>query len=87
MQKKGADTGCTPMRSVWLYLSDGKRQIKPLGRKGIDNWGGMGVTLVDSLDTLWLMGLKDEFYKGRYKLWQAVLFPSRSRRGNMDYNF
>ena len=23
-----------------------------------DNWGGMGVTLVDSLDTLWIMGLK-----------------------------
>lgn len=43
-----------------------KSQVKPLGRKGNDNWGGMGVTLVDSLDTLWIMGLKAEFYKGRW---------------------
>lgn len=27
--------------------------------------GGMGTTLVDSLDTLWLMGLRNEFYEGR----------------------
>jgi uncharacterized protein YyaL (SSP411 family) len=33
--------------------------------RGSDNWGGMGVTLVDSLDTLWLMGLKDEFKEAR----------------------
>ena len=26
-----------------------------------DVWGGVGMTLVDSLDTLWLMGLKEEF--------------------------
>ncbi|CAN0562760.1 unnamed protein product, partial [Ectocarpus sp. 12 AP-2014] len=40
-------------------------QVKPLSKKGSDNWGGMGVTLVDSLDTLWLMGLTEEFYNGR----------------------
>ena len=34
-----------------------------------DNWGGMGVTLVDSLDTLWLMGLRDEFEEA--KQWVA----------------
>lgn len=42
------------------------KKLKPSGKKGNNNWGGMGVTLVDSLDTLWLMGLKKEFYKGRY---------------------
>ena len=26
---------------------------------------GQGGTIVDSLDTLWIMGLKDEFEKGR----------------------
>ena len=26
-----------------------------------DVWGGVGMTLVDSLDTLWLMGLREEF--------------------------
>ncbi|CAM9868406.1 unnamed protein product, partial [Discosporangium mesarthrocarpum] len=35
-------------------------QVKPVGRTGSDNWGGMGVTLVDSLDTLWLMGMRKE---------------------------
>ena len=39
--------------------------MKPLSLKGHNPWGGMGTTLVDSLDTLWLMGMKDEFYEGR----------------------
>lgn len=30
-----------------------------------DRWGGNGVTLIDALDTLWLMDMKDEFYRGR----------------------
>lgn len=47
---------------AFLWLNP---QVKPLGKKGNNNWGGMGVTLVDSLDTLWLMGLKVEFYEGR----------------------
>lgn len=29
--------------------------------EGKDGFGGVGATIVDSLDTLWLMGLKDEF--------------------------
>ena len=36
-----------------------------VSRKGTDPWGGMGTTLVDSLDTLWMMGLSKEFYEGR----------------------
>lgn len=40
-------------------------KVKPRGKRGSNNWGGMGVTLIDSLDTLWLMGLIDEFYNGR----------------------
>ena len=28
-------------------------------------WGGIGCTLVDSLDTLWLMGMKEEFKEAR----------------------
>lgn len=31
------------------------------GRRGKDSFGGVGATIVDSLDTLWLMGLEDEF--------------------------
>lgn len=44
-------------------------KVKPLGKRGNNNWGGMGVTLVDSLDTLWLMGLSKEFYNGRWEIY------------------
>ena len=43
----------------------GQDEVHPQSATGQNNWGGMGTTLVDSLDTLWLMGLKDEFWKGR----------------------
>jgi len=36
-------------------------ELQPKSGKGIDNWGSLGVTLVDTMDTLWLMGLQDEF--------------------------
>lgn len=29
------------------------------------NWLGLGLTIIDSLDTLWIMDLKDEFKRGR----------------------
>jgi mannosyl-oligosaccharide alpha-1,2-mannosidase len=56
------------MKFVWegyRKYAWGKDELKPLSNRGQNNWGGMGVTLVDSLDTLWVMGLKDEFYEAR----------------------
>ncbi|MCH98067.1 mannosyl-oligosaccharide 12-alpha-mannosidase MNS1-like, partial [Trifolium medium] len=32
---------------------------------GVDNFGGLGATLVDSLDTLFIMGLDDQFKRAR----------------------
>lgn len=29
------------------------------------DWLGLGATIVDSLDTLWIMGLKSEFQEAR----------------------
>jgi hypothetical protein len=46
----------------------GRDELKPLSKSGTDPWGGMGVTLVDSLDTLWIMGMKDEFKDARLVL-------------------
>lgn len=43
----------------------GQDEVLPQSGRGNDSWGGQGITLVDSLDTLWLMGLKDEFWRGR----------------------
>ncbi|KAM5343233.1 hypothetical protein ACJ41O_014199 [Fusarium nematophilum] len=36
-------------------------ELMPLSAQGKDNFGGWAATLVDSLDTLWIMGLKAEF--------------------------
>jgi len=40
----------------------GKDELWPIGKK-CHNWVNMGLTTIDSLDTLWIMGYKDEFYK------------------------
>mmetsp|Transcript_28473 Transcript_28473/g.42085 ORF Transcript_28473/g.42085 Transcript_28473/m.42085 type:complete len:647 (+) Transcript_28473:118-2058(+) len=56
------------MKFAWDGYSTyafGHDEVKPQSRGQSSNWGGIGTTLVDSLDTLWLMGLKDEFWKAR----------------------
>ena len=42
----------------------GKDEITPLSGGSRNAFGGWGATLVDSLDTLWIMGLKSDFEKG-----------------------
>ncbi|KAF3896134.1 alpha-1,2-Mannosidase [Trichophyton interdigitale] len=39
----------------------GMDEVGPLTGKSKDTFGGWGATLIDSLDTLWIMGLKKEF--------------------------
>jgi mannosyl-oligosaccharide alpha-1,2-mannosidase len=39
--------------------------VQPQSKNGANSFGGLGATLVDSLDTLYIMGLKDEFQKAR----------------------
>jgi mannosyl-oligosaccharide alpha-1,2-mannosidase len=41
----------------------GKDELKPNLGEGSDAFGGWGATLVDSLDTLWIMGFKEYFYE------------------------
>ena len=43
----------------------GHDEVLPQTKGHNDNWGGIGTTLVDSLDTLWLMDLKEEFWRAR----------------------
>jgi mannosyl-oligosaccharide alpha-1,2-mannosidase len=40
-----------------------KDELKPNLGEGSDAFGGWGATLVDSLDTLWIMGFKEYFYE------------------------
>eukprot|EP00533_Pseudo-nitzschia_delicatissima_P010188 CAMPEP_0116091478 /NCGR_PEP_ID=MMETSP0327-20121206/7527_1 /TAXON_ID=44447 /ORGANISM="Pseudo-nitzschia delicatissima, Strain B596" /LENGTH=564 /DNA_ID=CAMNT_0003582833 /DNA_START=217 /DNA_END=1911 /DNA_ORIENTATION=+ len=43
----------------------GMDELCPVSMTGNSRWGGMATTLVDSLDTLWLMDMKDEFFRAR----------------------
>lgn len=42
----------------------GSDELRPISKRG-HNWLGSGASIVDSLDTLWIMGMKDEFYRAR----------------------
>ena len=56
------------MRHAWEgYRTEawGFDELLPLSAGSKDNWGGMAVTMIDSLSTLWLMDLKDDFYEAR----------------------
>ncbi|EEC77946.1 hypothetical protein OsI_17297 [Oryza sativa Indica Group] len=43
----------------------GMDELQPQSKNGVNSFGGLGATLVDSLDTLYIMGLKDEFQRAR----------------------
>eukprot|EP00979_Chaetoceros_neogracilis_P004720 scaffold815_cov273-Chaetoceros_neogracile.AAC.26 len=43
----------------------GADEVGPISGKPNSHWGGIGTTLVDALDSLWLMDMKDEFYEAR----------------------
>ena len=52
------------MEFVWKGYKEkawGADELKPKSGSRVNNWGGMGMTLIDALDTLWLMGMRDEF--------------------------
>ena len=56
------------MQFAWAAYEQyafGMDEIKPQSMTGSNGWGGFGTTLVDSLDTLWLMGMKEEFQRAR----------------------
>ncbi|XVE71908.1 hypothetical protein DITRI_Ditri10aG0189000 [Diplodiscus trichospermus] len=43
----------------------GHDELEPQTKNGVDSFGGLGATLVDSLDTLFIMGLKEQFQRAR----------------------
>lgn len=45
-------------RKAWM-----KDALKPISGGYVDQFSGWAATLVDSLDTLWIMGMRDEFYE------------------------
>lgn len=56
------------MQHAWngyVQHAFGMDEILPVSGSGSDGWGGQAITLVDALDTLWLMDMKDEFERAR----------------------
>lgn len=48
-------------RHAWKGYKDfawGHDELRPLS-KSYSEWFGLGLTLIDSLDTMWIMGLKE----------------------------
>jgi len=51
---------------TWTAYRDyawGKDQLMPQSLRGVDSFNGWGATLVDSLDSLWIMDMKKEFHQ------------------------
>ncbi len=43
----------------------GHDELMPRSLRGKDPFGGLGATILDSLDTLWIMDMKDEYKQAR----------------------
>lgn len=52
----------------------GKDELKPPSMTGVDSFGGLGATLVDSLDTLFIMGLDTQFKRAREWIEKSLYF-------------
>ncbi|KAM7393225.1 hypothetical protein PAMA_008055 [Pampus argenteus] len=58
----------------------GHDELKPIS-KSFGEWFGLGLTLIDSLDTMWIMGLKEEFAEAKDWIEKELTFNK-----NMDVN-
>ena len=56
----------------------GHDELRPLSRAGKDDFGGLGATIVDSLDTLWMLGLEAEFARARAWVADELSFNRRA---------
>ncbi|KAG7240821.1 hypothetical protein INR49_023395 [Caranx melampygus] len=70
-------------RHAWKgYKSDawGHDELKPIS-KSFGEWFGLGLTLIDALDTMWIMGLKEEFEEAKTWVEKELTFNK-----NVDVN-
>ncbi|KAL5974120.1 hypothetical protein ACLOJK_030783 [Asimina triloba] len=56
-----------------------KKDVGPQTKNGVNSFGGLGATLIDSLDTLYIMGLHKQFQKAREWIANSLDF-------NKDYD-
>lgn len=55
----------------------GYDEIKPTSGQPINSWGGIGMTILDTLDTLWIMGLHADFKEATAWVQSSALDFSR----------
>ncbi|XP_077594080.1 endoplasmic reticulum mannosyl-oligosaccharide 1,2-alpha-mannosidase [Stigmatopora nigra] len=70
-------------RHAWKGYKDyawGHDELKPIS-KSFSEWFGLGLTLIDSLDTMWIMGLKEEFAEAKQWIEKELSFNQ-----NVDVN-
>ncbi|XP_059214119.1 endoplasmic reticulum mannosyl-oligosaccharide 1,2-alpha-mannosidase [Centropristis striata] len=58
----------------------GHDELKPIS-KSFGEWFGLGLTLIDSLDTMWILGLKEEFAEAKDWVEKELSFDK-----NVDVN-
>ncbi|RXN10411.1 endoplasmic reticulum mannosyl-oligosaccharide 1,2-alpha-mannosidase-like protein [Labeo rohita] len=58
----------------------GHDELKPVS-KSYGEWFGLGLTLIDALDTMWILGLKEEFAEARQWVAKELSFDK-----NVDVN-
>eukprot|EP01029_Cantina_marsupialis_P015940 TRINITY_DN352_c1_g1_i1.p1 TRINITY_DN352_c1_g1~~TRINITY_DN352_c1_g1_i1.p1 ORF type:complete len:523 (+),score=142.24 TRINITY_DN352_c1_g1_i1:123-1691(+) len=69
------------MQHVWKNYKElawGKDALKPISGKSGNVWGGYSVMILDSLDTLWIMGMKEEFDEAKAYLKKRLSFNKNS---------
>lgn len=70
-------------RHAWKGYKDhawGHDELKPIS-KSFGEWFGLGLTLIDSLDTMWILGLKEEFEESKAWIEKELSFNK-----NVDVN-
>ncbi|XP_054468619.1 endoplasmic reticulum mannosyl-oligosaccharide 1,2-alpha-mannosidase [Anoplopoma fimbria] len=74
---------CDAFRHAWKGYKDyawGHDELKPISRS-FGEWFGLGLTLIDSLDTMWILGLKEEFAEAKDWVEKELSFDK-----NVDVN-
>ncbi|XP_056395656.1 endoplasmic reticulum mannosyl-oligosaccharide 1,2-alpha-mannosidase [Hyla sarda] len=70
-------------RHAWKGYKEfawGHDELKPIS-KSYSEWFGLGLTLIDALDTMWILGLKEEFREAREWVATQLTFDK-----NVDVN-
>ncbi|KAI0076610.1 seven-hairpin glycosidase [Panus rudis PR-1116 ss-1] len=64
------DARAEEVKKAFMHAYEGYKQhalphdeLLPVSNRFVDNFNGWGVTLIDALDTMWIMGLYDEFHE------------------------